>query len=177
MSQPIVNTVKKNTKLHTLDLERELRALNPISLDLRQFLYMELIVKEDHFRQAMLQHDWGQYQGRVVHLFCSVDTILPTWAWMLPIPEIMSFASHVVVTQDPPATEGTAPEADLEDLFRIVLDRIDWRSLEGRFVILKGCSEIQVPAWVYAEATRRAIPHARKILFGEACSNVPVYRS
>lgn len=184
MSEPIVNTVKKNTKLFTLDLEKEFRALKPVPLDLKEFLFMELIVKEEHFRNALANYDWSVFKDRVVHLFCSVDTIIPTWAWMLPIPFLKDLASHIVVSQfpqtsfDPNIGSGDVAEGPaMDDLFRIVLDNFDWSSLKDRFVILKGCSDINVPAWVYSEATRRSMPFARKILFGEACSNVPVFKS
>ncbi|NBB77202.1 MAG: DUF2480 family protein, partial [Bacteroidetes bacterium] len=66
-------------------------------------------------------------------------------------------------------------EASVEVL-KQKLDKVDWEKFTDRFVLLKGCSKMDIPPEIYMHATRKLLPHVRKLMYGEACSNVPVYR-
>lgn len=162
----IVNKVQQS-KLETVDLEKFADGITLRELDLKDFLYEGLILKEKEYREKMTDHDWSQYEGSYLTVYCSTDAIIPKWAYMLVVQHAEPFAVDVLF--------GNRAEA-LSQVFREKLDLVDWEKYDGRFVLLKGCSKIDVPPDVYMYATKKLLPHVQKLMYGEACSNVPVYK-
>lgn len=162
----IVNKVKQS-KLETIDLEKFAEGITIKELDLKHFLFHEMILKEKEFREQMNEHDWSAYDDAYLAVYCSTDAIIPKWAFMLVVQHAENHARDVYF--------GTREEA-LKQLFRDKLDLVNWSDYEGRFVLLKGCSKMDVPADVYMYATKKLLPHVQKLMYGEACSNVPVYK-
>lgn len=162
----IVNKVKQS-KLETIDLEKIVAGVQITELDLKDFLFHELILKEADFREKLEVHDWNQYQEGYLTVFCSTDAILPKWAFMLVVQHAEAFAEEVFF--------GTKKDALIE-IFRRKLDAVKWEEYEGSYVLLKGCSKMDVPPDVYMYATKKLLPHVGKLMYGEACSHVPVYR-
>lgn len=162
----IVNKIKQS-KLETVDLERFLEGERISVLDIKQFLFRELILKEEEFREKLKLHDWTRYNGAWLAVTCTSDAIIPAWAWML-----------IAVHAQPHAEEVFYGSAD-EARKALILQKIreyDWDRYRGRFVLLKGCSKMNVPEGAYLEATKKLLPVAGKLMYGEACSHVPVYR-
>lgn len=162
----IVNKVKQS-KLETVDLEKFVEGIIIKELDLKDFLFHEMILKEKDFREKMSAFDWSQFDGAYLTVYCSTDAIIPKWAFMLVVQHAEEFARNVYF--------GTKDEA-LRQLFKEKLDLVDWQKYDGRFVLLKGCSKMDVPADIYMYATKKLLPHVQKLMYGEACSNVPVYK-
>jgi hypothetical protein len=162
----IINKIQQS-KLVTVDLEKFLEGEEFEELDIKQFLFKELILKEELFRQELEKHDWKNYKNKWLAVQCSSDAIIPSWAWMLIMTHAGLHAKEVIV--------GTEIDARLAAI-RMKSDVFDWSVYENKFVLLKGCSKMEVPAAAYLEATKRLIPFAGKLMYGEACSNVPVYR-
>jgi hypothetical protein len=162
----IVNKVQQS-KLETVDLEKFAAGVTVHELDLKDFLFQGLILKEGEFREKMDAHDWSQYDGVYLAVFCSTDAIIPKWAFMLVVQYAENYAEDVFF--------GSKKDA-YREIFRKKLDQVEWSRYEDRFVLLKGCSKMDVPADVYMYATKKLLPHVRKLMYGEACSNVPVYR-
>ena len=165
----IVNKVKQSDKLVTIDLQKYYDSTPRAGLDLKQFLFKEMILKEDNFREQLKNYDWSQFDGQYVGVYCSTDAILSKWAYMLVGQHLASHAKEVFKGQ---------PDDMLFELYRRKLEDMDWSVYKDKFVILKGCSgkDKPVPESVYLYATQKLIPHVRKLMYGEACSNVPVYR-
>jgi len=162
----IVNKVKQS-KLEAIDLEKHAAGITLHELDLKDFLFQGLILKEGEFREKMENHDWEQYKDSYLTVYCSTDAIIPKWAFMLVVQHAQDYATNVLF--------GNKPQA-LSQIFREKLDKIEWEKYSDRFVLLKGCSKMDVPADVYMYATKKLLPHVKKLMYGEACSNVPVYR-
>jgi len=162
----IVNKVKQS-KLETVDLEKFAEGITIKELDLKDFLFHEMILKEKEFRENMKNLDWSQFDGTYLTVYCSTDAIIPKWAYMLVVQHAENHARNVFF--------GSKEEA-LRQLFKQKLDMVDWQQYNGRFVLLKGCSKMNVPADVYMYATKKLLPHVQKLMYGEACSNVPVYK-
>ncbi|MCC5940130.1 MAG: DUF2480 family protein [Balneolaceae bacterium] len=162
----IVNKVKQS-KLETVDLEKVVQGVIVAELDLKDFLFHGLILKEAEFREKMDAHNWEQYRGAFLAVYCSTDAILPKWAYMLVVQHAERFAENVFF--------GNKSQA-YSQIFKLKLDEKDWTEYRDRFVLLKGCSKMDVPADVYMYATKKLLPHVKKLMYGEACSNVPVYR-
>ena len=167
------NTIEKplnkvaNSSVITFDLEDLYPKGERVVYDVKQNLFQELILKEKDFRDFVKQHEWSQYKGKFVNVLCSVDAIVPMWAFMVVVSNIEPYAKKVVL--------GTKEELESE-LYRDIFNAYDWQQFEDKKVVIKGCSKIQIPNYVYGEVTRRLAPIAKLIMFGEACSSVPVYK-
>lgn len=168
--EEIVNKVKQSKKLVTLDLQQYFDETPIHELDLKEFLFEGLILKEKDFREQLQNYDWERYKNAYLAVFCSTDAIISKWAYMLVAQHAAGIAKDVF--------KGTKQDMIFE-LYRRKLEDIDWASYKDKFVILKGCSskEKPVPESVYLYATNKLVPHVKKLMYGEACSNVPVYRS
>ena len=151
----------------TFDLEDLYPKGERITYDLKINLFQELILREKDFREFVKNHDWSQYEGKFVNVICSVDAIVPMWAFMVVVSNLESYVKKVVI--------GTRQELESE-LYREIFNSLDWQAFENKKVVIKGCSKIQIPNYVYGEVTRRLAPIAKLIMFGEACSSVPVYK-
>lgn len=162
----IVNKIQQS-KLETVDLEKFASEVKIYELDLKDFLFQEMILKEKEFREKMDAHDWTQYEDGFVTVHCKTDAIIPKWAYMLVAQHAEWHAKDVFF--------GTKQEA-LSQIFRQKLDQVDWQKYNDRFVLLKGCSKMDVSPDVYMYATKKLLPHVKKLMYGEACSNVPIYR-
>lgn len=162
----IVNKVKLS-KLETIDLEKLVAGIEISELDLKDFLFQGLILKESEYRENLENHNWEQYEGRYLSVFCSTDAIIPKWAYML----VVRYAAPYTVD----VLSGRKAEA-MKSIFRNRIDDADWERYRDKFVLLKGCSKIDVPAEIYMHATGKLLKIVKKLMYGEACSNVPVFR-
>lgn len=166
MEETLVNRVA-NSALVTIDLESFYPEGPVVPFDLKDHLFMGLILKEKEFREALLAHDWSQYSGKNLAVFCSEDAIIPMWAYMLVASCAGAYARDIVL--------GT-PEKFVELSYLKKLATIDPNDYADKRLVIKGCSEKPVPPAAYLEITRRLQPVARSIMFGEPCSTVPVYK-
>lgn len=162
----LVNRVAQSG-LITLDLETFFPEGEIVAFDLKNYLFMEMILKEKDFREALKNHDWSSYQGKNLAVFCSADAIIPMWAYML----VATYAAPVVndIIQ-------TTPDRFVEAAFLKKIAALDLTEYAGKRMVIKGCSDQPVPPAAYLEITRRLQPIAQSILFGEPCSTVPVYK-
>jgi len=166
MEGEIINRVASST-LVTFDLEKYHRQGERVLYDIKDLLFQGLILKEKDFRDHVRHHDWAQYKDKLVAITCSADAVVPTWAFMLLATALQPFARHICF--------GTLDEMEI-DLFRESLAEVDWESFRDAKVVIKGCSDVHVPAAAYVEATRRLAAVAGSIMYGEPCSTVPVFK-
>lgn len=166
LDQPLVNRVA-NSSLVTIDLEQLYPVGEIVPFDLKGYLFMELILKEKDFREALKALDWETYRGKNLAVFCSTDAIIPLWAYMLVATHAAPFVEDIALCE---------PAEFAERAFLKKLASLDLREYEGKRLVIKGCSDKPVPASAYLEITRRLQPMALSIMFGEPCSTVPVYK-
>lgn len=167
MAEEIVNKVQQNTKLVTIDLQK-FHDPTPIEeLDIKQFLFQEMLLKEKDFRKQIKEFDWSKFEGKYLCVYCTTDAIIAPWAWMLITAEASEYAKDVF--------KGRKETLQFQ-LYQRALEDIDWDQYEDKFVLLKGCGDVHVPDSIYLYATNKLMKHAKKIMYGEACSNVPVWR-
>jgi Protein of unknown function (DUF2480) len=162
----IINKVAQSG-LVTLDLEEHYHSGERVVYDLKDNLYMGLILKEKDFRAFLKTHDWTQYSGKNVAVTCTEDAIVPTWAYMLLTLHLSPHAHAVVY--------GTLEHLE-EKLFYDAISTINVETYRDARVVVKGCSKHPVPTAAYVEITRRLLPVAQSIMFGEPCSTVPLYK-
>ena len=164
--EEIINRVAES-KLQVFDLEDYYPKGNRLSIDISQWLFEGFLLREKDFREQLNSHDWTQYQDKYVAVYCSTDAIVPAWASILVTVFLSPFARRVV--------SGTLE--DLESvLYHEILPGIDFSIYEGKPVIIKGCSRKPVPMSAYLYAAQKLQPVAKSIMYGEACSAVPLYK-
>lgn len=163
---PLINRVA-NSGLITLNLELYYPEKPIRVFDLKDFLFHGLILKEKEFRESLKGHDWEQYRGHHLAVFCSTDAIIPVWAYMLVVTMATPHAERIHL--------GT-PEDFLAAWYREVLAPLDLAPFRDQRVVIKGCSDKPVPAAAYMEMTRLLLPFAQSIMYGEPCSTVPVFK-
>ena len=163
--QPIENRVA-GSGLLTLNLEEYFHSGERVVLDIQPWLFHGIILKEKDFRETVKQHDWKQYDNKNVAFICSADAIVPTWAYMLLAVNIEPYAHRYVF--------GSITMLN-DVLYQDALRSIDYESFRDARVIVKGCSDVPVPVSAYVEITHRLMPFAKSIMYGEACSNVPIW--
>lgn len=166
MSDLIVNKVA-SSGLITLDLEKYLPSGEAASFDLKDHLFMGLILKEKDFREALKSLDWSVYSGKNVAVFCSVDAIIPVWAYMLVASYLQPVAKDIYV--------GTEAEMQ-KHLFLRNLEKINPEEFRDQRIVVKGCGEIPIDSYAYAEITRLLTSVAKSVMYGEPCSTVPIFK-
>ncbi len=164
--ETLVNKVAQSGII-TLNLEDYFPNKDIISLDIKNFLFMGLILKEKEFRQSLKDHDWVQYSNKIVLISCSEDAILPSWSYMLLESYLGDVAEDVYY--------GTKEEF-LIMYYKNVIKDLDLTLFDEKRIVIKGCGEKPVPAAAYGMITSRLKPHALSIMFGEPCSTVPIYK-
>lgn len=162
----IVNKVAESG-LITLDLEAFYPHDEILAFDLKDHLFMGLILKEKDFRASLQSLDWSLYQGKTVALFCSADAIIPLWAYMLVTSYLKPFAKKVL--------SGT-PEDARKQLFIDNIRALDPATFSGSRVVVKGCGDIQIGEYAFVEITSLLQPVVKSLMYGEPCSTVPVYK-
>jgi len=162
----IINRVA-NSPIVTIDLEDYYIKGERVAFDLKDYLFQGLVLKEKDYRGALKNLDWEQYRGKYVAVFCSVDAIVPTWAYMLAVTYLKGEASEVIIGD---------MEALEQYLFAKSLRSIDPAEYKDRPVVVKGCSNLPVPLFAYGEIVKLFQDEAKSIMYGEPCSTVPLYK-
>ena len=166
MEGEIINKVA-NSALEIFDLEDYYPKGFRVQLDISQWLLEGFLLREKDFREYLKNHDFTQYQDQYVAVFCSTDAIIPAWASILVTIHLSPFAKKVV--------NGTLEDLETS-LYEEILPNIDYSQFEGKPVIIKGCSKKPVPMSAYVLVAQKLQPFARSIMYGEACSAVPLYK-
>ncbi|MCH8567542.1 MAG: DUF2480 family protein [Balneolales bacterium] len=153
--------------LITLDLEKFVEKTEIVSFDLKDFLFMELILKEKDFRESLKEFDWTSCTNKIIAVHCSTDAIIAHWAFMLVVSHASDYASKTVFGN---------PESVRLSLSIKNLEAHNWAQYDGKRVLFKGCSVEQLNPAIYAAATACILPYTERLMYGEACSFVPVYK-
>jgi len=162
----IVNKVAQSGLIQ-MDLERMLPKNAILHFDLKDFLWQELVLKEKDFRKAIAELNNGDYQDKIVRVYCSVDAVIPTWAYMLVTARLSGIAHRVFCCSN-------------EEIYsEIAIDFIQHMDttpyLDGK-IIVKGCANIHLDERVYSSLVQKLQPIAKSLMFGEPCSTVPVFK-
>lgn len=166
MPEDIINKVALS-KLITFNLEDYYPKGERIVLDVKDWLYEGFILREKEFRGYITNHNWEQYKDTFVALSCSTDAIIPGWAYMLVATKLQPYTKKVI--------QGSL--VDLETaIYQKVIDNLDVSDFQDRLVIIKGCSNKPVPPNAYLFITEKLLTVAKSVMYGEACSSVPLYK-
>lgn len=166
MKDEIINRVA-NSKLITLNLEDYYPKGNRVLFDIKDWLFEGFVLREKEFRTQVSEFNWSQYQDSYVALTCSSDAIIPGWAYMLLSIQLEPFVKKVII-------------GNLENLetsiYQDVINNLNISEFKDKPIIIKGCSKKPVPPNAYVMLATKLKPIAKSIMYGEACSSVPLFK-
>jgi hypothetical protein len=162
----IVNKVEKSGII-TLDLEAIIPEGEISYIDIKDNLFQGLILREKDFRQWVKENDWTPYENNIVSIYCSVDAIVPTWAYMLVTTALNNIASEVYFCKP--------DELALVRAERLT-GKLDFSQYADKRIVIKGCGDREIHSHAFVSLTERLLPLAKTIMYGEPCSTVPVYK-
>ena len=166
MSEEIINRVAKS-ELITIDLSDYAPTKTFDEIDLKQFLFEGFILKEKEFRAALKDFDFSAYENKIVAINCSSDCIIPMWAYMLVTSHLNNSPTEIHF--------GTIKEV-FQKLFLQNIESINPVRFEGKKVIVKGCGHIPLTEALYIAITKKLQTTVSSLMFGEACSAVPIFK-
>ena len=166
MQETIVNKVAESG-LISFDIEQYYPKEEIKIFDLKEYLFMGLILKEKDFRAALITTDWSVYQNKYVGIICSADAIIPMWAYMLIATYLKPVAKDVVLGDEKKIVENVLVNN---------LDAVNGEEYLDKRVVVKGCGETPIPEAAYIKITNKLLPFAKSIMYGEPCSTVPIYK-
>jgi len=164
--EEIINKVAKSG-LISLDIKDFYPKGERATIDLKEQLWQGLVLKEKDFRAWVKEHNWSQYKAQHVGIYCSADAIVPTWAYMLVATELEGLSASV--------NFGSA-QAIESAVVQNYMQNLDFSEYKDQRLIIKGCSDIAAPEVAFTELTKALKPVVKSLMFGEACSSVPVYK-
>ena len=166
MDEEIINKVSESA-LVTLDLEEYFPKEEIALFDMKDYLFMGLILKEKDFREALKNLDPAPFLNKTVAVTCSADAVIPMWAYMLAVAYLQPVAREIHF--------GTAEELKKQLLLKNI-SQLRINDFTDKRVVIKGCGEMPVGEAAYVEATKLLRPVAKSIMYGEPCSTVPIYK-
>ena len=166
MTNEIVNKVAESG-LITLDLADFYPKQEVKIFDLKDYLFMGLILKEKDYRAALQTTDWAVFENKNVCINCTADAIIPMWAYMLAASYLQPIAVNIVFGDE---------KKILENLMFATIENMNTDEYIDKRVVVKGCGEIDIPATAYVAITNKLRPIAKSIMYGEPCSTVPIYK-
>jgi len=166
MSNEIKNRVAESS-LKTIDLEDFYPSGNRIELDISQFLFEGIILKERDFREKVASYNWIQYQDNYVALTNTTEALVPAWAFMLLTIELTTYSKMVSI--------GSLLQLETS-IFSEIISKLDLSIYKDQRVIIKGCSNKPIPENAFIQLTQLLQPIAKSVMYGEACSSVPLYK-
>ena len=156
------------SSLITIDMKSFVGSQEREKIDISKCLHQGMVLKEKLFREFLNNEQWIKYQNKYVAIYCSVDTIIPIWAYMLITKYLNPFTRNVVF----------GDEKELEKkIFEININQIQLNELQDKRVLVKGCADTYIPDESYVQISNKLIGTVKSLMFGEACSNVPIYKS
>ncbi|MEM6514623.1 MAG: DUF2480 family protein [Bacteroidota bacterium] len=166
MENEIVNRVALS-KLMVVDLEDYYPEGERVLFDIKDWLYEGFVLREKDFRQKVKDYDWSKHENQFIALQCSSDAIVPVWAYMLITIALETYARKVIL--------GSLEDLETS-LYQDIINELDASPYQDKPLIIKGCAHKPVPPNAYLLLTKKLKPVAKSIMYGEACSSVPLYK-
>jgi len=162
----VVNKVAESGII-TLDLETFYPKEEVVELDIKDFLFMEMLLKEKEFREKLDQIHWASYKEKIVAVFCSTDAIIPMWAYMLVSTKLSPYAKEVFLGNKNETTEKVVEKN---------IQQLNTDQFKDKRVVVKGCGDVEISPSAYLSISNRLLPVVKSLMYGEPCSTVPVYK-
>ncbi|MDC6470499.1 DUF2480 family protein [Flavobacteriales bacterium] len=154
--------------LITLDMRSFKGSQKRIVIDIKNWLFEGMVLKEKMFREYLKNENWSQYENSFVALNCSADTIVPIWAYMLITKYLKPYPKSIVF--------GDWKRLE-NKIFEVNIDKLNLAEFKNKRVLLKGCTDIYIPDESYVQISNKLMSTVKSLMFGEACSNVPIFKA
>jgi hypothetical protein len=158
-----------NSSLEPLNLGDFYPEGERISIDLKDHLFEGLILREKDFRAYLKNEDWTKYQNKFVAITSTADAIIPQWAYMLIASELEPYAKKVV--------SGNRDTLETVIYTESLRENLHPENYKDKRVMIRGCGDKELPLSAFSDAVALLKPYVKSIMYGEACSNVPIYKS
>src|ERR1700722_8484292 len=158
-----------NSNLEPLNLGDFYPEGERIIIDMKDHLFEGLILREKDFRQFIKNEDWSKYQDKFVAITSTADAIIPQWAYMLIASELQPYTKRVV--------SGNIDTLESIIFSELIKEKLHPENYTGKRVMIRGCGDKELPISAFSDAVTLLKPYAKSIMYGEACSNVPIYKS
>jgi len=166
MENDLVNRVSESA-LVTINLEDYYPKEEVAVFDLKDYLFMGLILKEKDFREALKNLDVSPYENKAAAVTCSADAVIPMWAYMLVASVLQPVAKEVLFGNE---------EEIKKQLLMNNIAALPVSEFEGKRIVIKGCGDLPIGEAAYLQATKLLRPVAKSIMYGEPCSTVPIFK-
>jgi len=167
LADQIINRIA-NSKLVVVDLEDFYPKGERVVFDIKDWLFQELVLREKDFRETIKNYNWSQHQNQYIALTCSTDAIIPAWAYMLIVVNLEPFVEKAII--------GTLEDLETS-IYQDIVNTIDVNFFKDKPIIIKGCANKPVPVNAYTMLVKKLKPVAKSLMYGEACSFVPLFKS
>lgn len=162
----LINRVAESD-LQTIALDELIDIQNIVSFDMKDYLFQGLILREKDFRTALKNYVWQELTDKTLAVHCSADAIIPVWAYMLVAANAKPYTKEIYF--------GNKDQAIEAQLLKNINDR-DWSFLDNKRVVVKGCSDMELPASAYLTIASKLQPYVQSMMYGEPCSTVPIFK-
>lgn len=166
MSNEIVNKVEQSGLIQ-IDLAKFNPMCEIIDLDLKKYLFNNLVLREKDFRKQLEEEDWTNFANKAVFIHCSEEVIMPSWAYMLIYTKLHNIATLAI--------KGNEIEIQ-KILIMLEIDKLNFSDYKDKKVILKGCSKLPEAEFALTYLTSKLQPFVSSLMFGEPCSTVPIFK-
>ena len=166
MPETFINKVAESGII-SLDLEEFYPKEEILDFDLKEYLFMGLILKEKDFRNVLQSFNWEIFQNKYVAVNCSADAIIPMWAYMLVASYLQPIALDIVYGDK---------KTLINTIFIKKIGELNVEIYTDKRVVVKGCGDLQIPETAYLEITKKLRPYTKSIMSGEPCSTVPIFK-
>ncbi|MBO9619858.1 MAG: DUF2480 family protein [Niabella sp.] len=165
--EPVIRNKVAESGIITLNLEDYYPKEPVVTFDIKDFLFMGMILREKDFRAALKEVDWSSYQNKTVGIVCTADAIVPLWAYMLIVSYLQPVAKFI----------GLGDEVAIKNKLLVNnIEAVDAAEFDDARVVIKGCGDIPVSEEAYAAISIKLLPVVKSLMYGEPCSTVPVYK-
>lgn len=162
----IINKVAESG-LITLDLEQFFPKEEVVEFDIKDFLFMEMLLKEKEFREQLEQYDWSIYKDKIAAVYCSTDAIIPMWAFMLVSTKLSPYTKEVLLGNK---------KAVIDKCIEKKIEELNVDQFKDKRVVVKGCGDVEISPSAYLSISNKLLPFVKSLMYGEPCSTVPVYK-
>ena len=157
-----------NSGLITLDIEKLLPKDPVVFIDTKMYLFQEQVLREKEFRLKIKSTDWSLYENKIVCVWCSVDAIVPLWAYMLISSGLTNVASAVYFS---------SPDEINNNIIQEKISLLNTDKYKNKKIVVKGCGHLNLSQNVYVKLIEKIQPVVKSIMYGEPCSTVPIYKN
>ncbi|SHM54856.1 Protein of unknown function [Chryseobacterium carnipullorum] len=156
MNQKIFINKAEASGIIALDLLNYKPTTEIVELDIKDHLFMGMIVKEKEFKESIAAVDFSVYNEKAVAIVCSVDAIIPPWALMMLMEKLAPYVVYADLNN---------AETVLIDLWKRRLMYADLKCFKDQKVVVRARADHDPALYLLAAGLLK--PLVRSLMYGE----------